>query len=41
MIEACKVNGVEPYRYLVTLRSALRLATIDDEALASWRLDLA
>jgi len=41
-IEACEVNGVEPYCDLVTWCSALPLAAIADanEVLLPWRLDL-
>jgi transposase len=40
VIETCKTNGVEPYRYLVALFKLLPLAsTVDDyEALLPWRL---
>jgi transposase len=40
LIETCKANGVEPYRYLVALFKALpRASTVDDyEALLPWRL---
>ena len=43
LIEACKMNGVEPYRCLVTLCRALPLTTIADnyEGLVPWLLDLA
>jgi len=40
LIETCKANAVDPYRYLVALFRALPLAaTADDyEALLPWRL---
>jgi transposase len=40
IIETCKANAVDPYRYLVALFRALPLAaTADDyEALLPWRL---
>ena len=40
LIETCKANGIDPYRYLVGLFKALPLAkTADDyEALLPWRL---
>jgi transposase len=42
LIETCKANGVDPYRYLVALSKALPLAkTADDyEQLLPWRLAL-
>ncbi|MCG5076550.1 hypothetical protein [Paraburkholderia tagetis] len=41
LIDACKVIGVESYRYLITSCSALPLTTIaDNEALVPWPLDL-
>jgi len=40
LIETCKVNGIEPYTYLVELFRQLPLAkTVEDfEALLPWRL---
>ena len=40
LIETCKANGVDPYRYLVHLFGKLPAAkTVDDfEALLPWRL---
>lgn len=41
LIDACKVIGVESYRYLITSCSALPLTTIaDNEALVPWPIDL-
>ena len=42
LIETCKANGVDPYRYLVALFKALPLArTADDyEQLLPWQLTL-
>ena len=42
LLQTCKVNGVDPYRYLVALFTALPLAkTADDyEALLPWRIVL-
>ena len=42
LIETCKANGVEPYRYLVALFTALPLAQTADEyeSLLPWRLSL-
>ena len=42
LIETCKANGVDPYRYLVALFKALPLAkTADDyEQLLPWHLSL-
>ncbi len=42
LLQTCKVNGVDPYRYLVALFKALPLAkTADDyEALLPWRIVL-
>jgi hypothetical protein len=42
LIETCKANGVDPYRYLVALFKALPLAkTTDDyEQLLPWHLAL-
>lgn len=42
LLQTCKVNGVDPYRYLVALFKALPLAkTADDyEALLPWRIAL-
>ncbi|WP_407830875.1 IS66 family transposase [Verminephrobacter eiseniae] len=43
LVETCKANGIEPYRYLVALFKKLPLAqTADDyEALLPWNIDLA
>ncbi|MCX7180887.1 MAG: transposase, partial [Proteobacteria bacterium] len=40
LIETCKANGIDPYRYLVGLFRAIPLAkTADDyDALLPWRL---
>ncbi|RQS41757.1 transposase domain-containing protein, partial [Burkholderia sp. Bp8986] len=40
LVETCKANGVEPYRYLVWLLTRLALAaTADDYAdLMPWRM---
>jgi transposase len=40
LIETCKANGIEPYRYLAELFRYLPLAkTVEDfEALLPWRL---
>jgi hypothetical protein len=40
LIETCKANAVDPYRYLVALFRALPLAATADEyeALLPWRL---
>ena len=42
LIETCKASGVEPYRYLVELFTALPLAQTADEyeSLSPWRLAL-
>ena len=42
LIETCKANGADPYRYLVVLFKALPLAkTADDyEQLLPWHLPL-
>jgi hypothetical protein len=43
LIETCKANGMDPYRYLCALFAALPTAhTVDDyEALLPWRIALA
>lgn len=40
LIETCKANGIDPYRYLVGLFRAIPLANSADdyEALLPWRL---
>ena len=42
LLQTCKVNGVDPYRYLAALFTALPLAsTADDyEALLPWQIVL-
>ena len=42
LLQTCKVNGIEPYRYLAALFTALPMAkTADDyEALLPWRIAL-
>ena len=42
LLQTCKVNGVDPHRYLAALFTALPLAkTVDDyEALLPWRIVL-
>ena len=42
LLQTCKINGVDPYRYLVALFKALPLAKIADdyEALLPWRIVL-
>ncbi|HDR9512214.1 TPA: transposase domain-containing protein, partial [Burkholderia cepacia] len=43
LVETCKANGVEPYRYLVWLFTRLPLATTTDDyaALIPWSMPAA